>query len=56
MEQTVPTLLSNLITVTNTISNQALDMLVAVVPQLAPIVGGVIVGRLGFRFIKRFSN
>lgn len=56
MEQTTPTLLSNLITVANLIQNDAVGMLTSIIPQLAPIVGAGIVARLGLRFIKRFSN
>ena len=39
-----------------TIATDATNMLIAVVPALAPVVGAVIVASLGYKFVKRFSK
>lgn len=39
-----------------TVSNDAVNMLVAVIPVLAPIAGAVIVAGLGYKFVRRFSR
>lgn len=38
------------------VATDGVNMLIAVVPVLAPIVGAVIVATLGFKFVKRFSG
>lgn len=50
---TITTAINNL---ASTVAGDAVSMLTTIVPTLAPIVGAGIVARLGFRFIKRFSN
>lgn len=55
MENT-PTIQSAIVSMATTIATDATNMLVAVVPVLAPIVGAIIVASLGYRFVKRFSK
>lgn len=50
------TIVSAITSMATTIAGDAVDMLVAVVPVLAPIVGAVIVATLGYKFVKRFSK
>lgn len=40
----------------STIATDGVNMLISVVPVLAPIVGAVIVAGLGYKFVKRFSK
>lgn len=55
MENT-PTIQSAIVNMATTIATDATNMLIAVVPVLAPIVGAIIVASLGYRFVKRFSK
>lgn len=50
---TITTAITNM---AQSIATDGVNMLIAVVPVLAPIVGAVIVATLGYRFVKRFSK
>lgn len=56
MEGSTATIQSAIVSMATTVATDATNMLVAVVPVLAPIVGAIIVATLGFRFVKRFSR
>lgn len=45
-----------IVNMATTVATDAVNMLIAVIPVLAPIVGAVIVATLGYRFVKRFSK
>lgn len=53
---TVSNLVYNMAVSFGDIGTQAVDMLVDLIPVLAPVVGGVIVCALGFRFVRRYSR
>lgn len=56
MEGSTATIQSAIVNMATTVATDATNMLVAIVPVLAPIVGAIIVATLGFRFVKRFSR
>lgn len=56
MEGGSATIQSAITSMASTIATDATNMLIAVVPVLAPIVGAIIVASLGYRFVKRFSK
>lgn len=56
MEGNTPTIQSAIVSMATTVATDATNMLIAVIPVLAPIVGAVIVASLGYRFVKRFSK
>lgn len=56
MEGGTATITSAITNMAQTIATDGVNMLIAVVPVLAPIVGAVIVATLGYRFVKRFSK
>lgn len=50
------TIQSAIVQLATDIATQGVDMLVAVIPVLAPIMGAVIVAGLGYKFVKRFTQ
>ena len=56
MEGGTATIQSAIVSMASTVATDAVNMLVAVIPVLAPIVGAVIVAKLGYKFVKRFNS
>lgn len=56
MEGSTATIQSAITDMASTVATDGVNMLIGVVPVLAPIIGAVIVATLGFKFVKRFSK
>lgn len=56
MEESTATIATAITNMATTVATDGVNMLISVVPVLAPIVGAVIVATLGFKFVKRFSK
>lgn len=56
MEGATSTIQTAIVNMASTVADAATNMLVAVVPVLAPVVGAVIVAGLGYRFVKKFAG
>ena len=52
MEGSTSTIQSAITSMATTVATDGVNMLIAVVPVLAPIVGAVIVAGLGYKFVK----
>lgn len=50
---TISTAISNM---ASTVATDGQNMLVAVIPVLAPLIGAIILAGLGYKFVKRFSK
>lgn len=56
LEGATSTIQTAIVNMASTVADAATNMLVAVVPVLAPVVGAVIVAGLGYRFVKKFAG
>lgn len=56
MEGTTSSIQTAIVNMATTVATDAVNVLSAVVPVLAPIVAAGIVATLGYRFVKRFSK
>lgn len=45
-----------IVNMATTVANDGVAMMTAVVPVLVPIVGTIILARLGYSFVKRFAK
>lgn len=56
MEGSSATITTAITNMAQSVATDGVNMLVAVIPVLAPIVGAVILATLGYRFVKRFGK